>query len=328
MGCRIENWTPELRDGMAAFFSRVAYKRTIEWKEEIVLLSPAPAKPIKARFPDGTPVTIPADRDPRVVFADWLVRADNPWFAKNIANRVWAWLLSRGIIHEPDDIRPGNPASNPELLEVLSRELVLSDYDLRHLYRMILNSATYQRSPIPRSKHAEAEALFSHAIVRRHDAEVLIDALCYITGTTEKYESPVPEPFTFIPEDKRSIELTDGSITSPFLEMFGRPSRDTGLWSERNNRATDGQRLHLLNSNDIQRRIQRSWRLEKLLRSAGRDRQKSIRSVFLLILSRPPTEAETAALAKYATKARLQPYQVAGDLVWALINSKEFLYRH
>jgi hypothetical protein len=328
MGSRFESWPEERRDGMAAFFSRVAFKRSVEWKEVIVTMSPAPGGPVVAAFPDGTKVEIAPDVDPRRVFADWLVAPTNPWFAKTAVNRVWTWLMGRGIIHEPDDVRPDNPPSNPELLAILEKELVLSDFDLRHVYRLILNSATYQRSSIPRGKHDDAEALFAHAIVRRMDAEVLIDALCWITGSTEKYESPIPEPFTFVPEDNRSISLQDGSISSPFLELFGRPSRDTGLWSERDNEATAGQRLHLLNSSDIQRRIERSPVLLKAFREAGRNGDRVIDSVYLIVLSRPPTEAEMAVAKAYVRTSRLSPKQAADDLVWALINSKEFLYRH
>jgi len=328
LGVRAERWTAAQRKGLAAFFSRVAFKRTIEWKEEIVHSKPGVAGSIRAVFPDGAEVEIGPDQDPRRVFADWLVRPSNPWFTKAIVNRIWAWLMGRGIIHEPDDIRPDNPASNPELLAVLSRELVHSGYDLRHVFRLILNSSTYQQSPIPRSKHGEARALFAHYIVRRLDAEVLIDALCSITGTTEKYWSAVPEPFTFIPEDNRSIALADGSITSPFLEMFGRPARDTGLWSERNNRSTAAQRLHLLNSSDLQGRIERSWRLRAVLQRGRRDPGRAIRAVYLLILSRPPTTDEVAAVVKHGRTVRMNPKQLADDLVWALINSKEFLHAH
>jgi hypothetical protein len=328
LGVRSEGWPEARLKGLAAFFSRVAFKRTTEWKEEIVFSSPALAGPIRAVFPDGTEVEIPPDRDPRHVFAEWLVRPSNPWFTRNIVNRIWAWLMGRGVIHEPDDIRPDNAASNPELLAVLSKELVLSGYDLRHVYRMILNSSTYQQSPIPRSDHPEARAQFAHYIVRRLDAEVLIDALCSITGSTERYWSAVPEPFTFIPEDHRSIALADGSITSAFLEMFGRPARDTGLWSERNNRFTGAQRLHMLNSTDIQRRIERSWRLRATLATARRNPRRGIHAVYLLILSRPPTTAEVVAVEKYGRGARLNSKRLADDVVWALINSKEFLYAH
>jgi len=328
MGTRVETWSQEQRDTMAVFFSRVAFKRTKEWKEEIVHLDPTPVKAVRATLPDGTEVRLGPDQDPRQVFADWLIRAGNPWFAHNIANRVWAWLLGRGIVHEPDDFRRDNPPSNPELLDVLARELVLSGYDLKHLYRLILNSSTYQQSSIPRSRKPNAESLFAHYVVRRLDAEVLIDAICAITGSSERYVSPIPEPFTFIPEDNRSISLADGSITSSFLEMFGRPPRDTGLWEERNNGSTGAQRLYLLNSSDIQTRIERSWKLNAILQSNRRDSRRAISAIYVLILSRPPTDAEVAVVERYGRKSGVNPRQAAHDLVWALINSKEFLHAH
>jgi len=328
LGTRLESWPAERQAAFAAFFSRVAYKRTKEWKEEIVLLDPAPAGPLAARFPDGKAVTIDGGADPRRVFADWLIRGDNPWFAPVMANRVWTWLMGRGIVHEPDDFRPDNPPSNPALLALLSRELVRSGWDLRHLYRLILDSGIYQQSPVPVRADPRADALFAHYLPRRLDAEVLIDALCAITGTTEKYESPIPEPFTFVPEDDPTIALEDGSITSPFLEMFGRPPRDTGLWSERNNGVTDAQRLWLLNSSDLQVRIGRSPRLAVLLGRGAREPRRAIREIYLLVLSRPPTPAELEALTAYSRTAKVQGRQVVEDLVWALVNSKEFLYAH
>ena len=328
MGSRISSWPEERRSGLAAFFSRVAYKGTAEWKEEIVYLDPAPADPLDAVFPDGTRVRIMPGEDPRRVFADWLIAPDNPWFARNIVNRIWSWLLGRGIVHEPDDIRADNPPANAELLAYLEEELVKADYDLRHIYRLILNSGTYQQSSIPRSDHPEAEALFAHYQVRRLDAEVLIDALCWIGGDTESYTSAIPEPFTFIPDHQRSIALADGSITSQFLEMFGRPARDTGLESERNNQPTDAQRLHLLNSTHVQRKIGRSPLLRRVLARAGRNRRGMIQWLYLTLLSREPMESEVAAAQDYFETSKLGRQQASADLAWALINTKEFLYRH
>jgi hypothetical protein len=236
--------------------------------------------------------------------------------------------MGRGIIHEPDDVRPDNPASNPELLAFLQDELVDANYDLRHLYRLILNSRTYQQSSIPRTEHPESEALFAHYVVRRLDAEVLIDALCKITGSGESYSSAIPEPFTFIPEYHPTIALADGSITSQFLEMFGRPSRDTGLESERNNVPTAAQRLHLLNSSHIQLKITRGPRLAAILRQARGSQAEVIRTIYLTILSREPTPEEMATAEEYCRAPGLGLRQAAEDLAWALINSKEFLYRH
>jgi hypothetical protein len=328
MGVRLENWPEERRAGMEAFFSRVAYKKTAEWKEEIVYLDPNQTEPLKAVFPDGQTVQIQPGKDPRVAFADWLVTPENPWFERNIVNRIWAWLLGRGIIHEPDDIRPDNPAVHPQVLTYLEKELVRADYDLRRIYRLILNSRIYQQSSIPLSDHPDAEALFACYPVRRLEAEVLIDALCRISGTKESYSSPIPEPFTFIPEENRSIELADGSITSQFLEMFGRPARDTGLESERNNQPTDAQRLHLLNSTHIQNKIERSGRLSGLIKTAQGNRRELVAMIYLNILSRYPTQAELTAAVQYFQTKGINPRQATNDLAWALINTKEFLYRH
>jgi hypothetical protein len=327
MGVRPEGWPAERWSDMAAFFSQVGYKGTQEWKEEIVFFDPR--KPLSAAgavFPDGTRAAIAAGEDPRLVFADWLITPKNPWFTRNIVNRVWSWLVGRGIIHEPDDIRPTNPPSNPELLAYLEQELVAARYDLKHLYRVILNSKTYQLSCIPASKHPEAAALFAFYPVRRLEAEVLIDAICQVTGTTEQYSSPIPEPFTYIPDEHRSITLADASITSPFLEMFGRPPRDTGLESERNNNFTAAQRLHLLNSSHIQRKIDQGPGLAPLIGS-----RKNVREVaeelYLTILSRYPTRDELNGVAEYAVPGAWGR-KPARDVSWALLNSAEFLCRH
>ncbi|MBL7043237.1 MAG: DUF1553 domain-containing protein [Pirellulaceae bacterium] len=354
MGTRAEKWPKDRLSGMAAFFSKIEYKGTAEWKEQIVRFAPEKAEsgdengePAPAVFPDGTEARLSSDQDPRKALADWLITPENPWFTRNIANRVWSWLLGRGIIHEPDDIRPDNPPSNPELLAHLEKELIAADYDVKHLYRLILNSQTYQLSSIPGTETPEAAANFAYYPLRRLEAEVLIDALNQITGTTEKYTSPIPEPFTFIPEDQRSIALADGSITSSFLEMFGRPSRDTGLESERSNRPTANQWLHLLNSSHVQRKIEQGPNLQRLLvsRKSARD---SVTEIYLTVLSRFPTEEELKTVETYAQSDGASASEATGrkprrgstvrfsatgreamvDLVWALINSAEFLHRH
>ncbi len=326
MGTRAETWPKPQLAGMAAFFSRLGFKSTGEWKEEIVHFdTTTPVRP--ATFPDGTPAHISPEQDPRVVFANWLLAPGNPWFARNMANRIWSWLLGRGIVHEPDDIRPDNPPRVPELLQLLERELVAGRYDLKRVFRLILNSGAYQLSCIPRTRHPDAEANFAHYRVRRLEAEVLIDALCQITGTTEKYSSPIPEPFTFIPEEQRSIALADGSITSSFLEMFGRPARDTGLESERNNRPSPAQRLHLLNSSHIQRKIEQGVKLRALLQLRGAPGEV-ISNLYLTILSRFPTAQELRTIAQYTQPAAGKARESLLDVTWALINSAEFLCRH
>ena len=334
MGQRTEAWPAEQLDGMARFFAHLGYKNTSEWKEEIVFFDPFKTDgdgkttlPCKAVFPDGTQVRLTKDRDPRVVFAEWLLQSENPWLAKVAVNRIWFWLLGRGIVHEPDDFRSDNPASNPELLAHLERELIASNYNVKHIYRLILTSATYQLSSIPKSDKPEAEAHFAFYPVRRLDAEVLTDALCQITGTTEEYWSPIPEPFSIIPEDQRSIALADGSITSSFLEMFGRPPRDTGLLSERNNRPTASQRLHLLNSSHIRKKIDQIPRDLQRARARGKPGEV-VAGLYLKVLSRFPTPEELESVGEYSRTDGVNQREVFVDLAWALVNSPEFQYRH
>jgi len=329
MGARAEKWPKERLAGMAAFFSKVRFKETGEWKEEIVYFDPAlrPAGAGAAIFPDGTPARLAPGQDPREVFAQWLTAPGNPWFARAIVNRVWSWLLGRGIIHEPDDIRDDNPPENAELLGYLERELTSSHYDLKHIYRLILNSTTYQLSSIPPANHPDAAMHFAAYPLRRLDAEVLADALCQVTGTTETYSSSIPEPYTFMPDDQRSISLPDGSISSSFLELFGRPPRDTGLESERNNRTNDAQRLHMLNSSHVQRKIQQGPKLAALMRDF-RTPQELVRQVYLTILSRYPTDEEWKAVAAHAQSGAARGQAAIVDLESALVNSAEFEFRH
>jgi hypothetical protein len=334
MGARADKWPAERLTAMSAFFSQVGYKSTQEWKEEIVFFDPnkTPARstagsPRTATLPDGTTVKIPPDQDPREVFAAWLITPNNPWFTRNIANRVWSWLLGRGVIHEPDDIRPDNPPSNPELLALLEHEIVGAHYDLKHLYRLILNSATYQLAATAADPRPEGDVNFSHYLARPIDAEVLIDAIDQITGASEPYSSAIPEPFTFTPLDQRAIALADGSITSTFLVTFGRPARDTGLESERNSRPTAAERLALLNSSNIQRKIDQSLKLQALI-AARVDLRQAIANLYLTILSRFPTDDEVKVASAYAQTAGGNRRVAGLDLAWALINSEEFLYRH
>jgi hypothetical protein len=150
---------------------------------------------------------------------------------------------------------------------------------------------------------------------------VLLDALCQVTGTMESYSSMIPEPFTFIPEKQRSIMLPDGSITSSVLEMFGRPPRDTGLESERNNRFTAAQALHLLNSTHILKKIREGPKIQDLLTST--DSEQLADTLYMTILSRPPTPDEQADAGW-----QVNSHRGAENLVWALFNSEEFLFRH
>ncbi len=344
MGCRSDTWLSETQTQMAEFFSDIRYQKTGEWKEEIVYVDlfsmSTDRRPKLLTLPDGTSENVLLHMDARSVFVDWLIHRDNPWFARNAVNRIWHQLFGAGIIQEPDDIRSDNPPVNEELLALLEKEFVESGYDLRHIYRVILSSATYQRSSIPETDTPEAEGLFAHYPLRRLDAETLIDALCSITGTTEQYWSMIPEPFSFMPVENGSVTLADGSITSPFLEKFGRPPRDTGLASERNNEISASQMLHLLNSSHIREKLEslafdtRSFRQggprEERRRRDTTNRQSghSVDDLYYGILSRPPTDEELAAIRDYSQSAEAKGQEVIIDIAWALINSPEFLYKH
>jgi len=329
MASRLEKWPAEDQANFVKFFSAVGFKSTAEWKEEIVFFDAAKVGEggTQATLPDGTKVKLTAERDPRVVFTDWLLAKDNPRFAEAIANRAWFWLMGRGIVHEPDDMRRDNPPANPQLLRYLANELATSKYDMKALLRVILNSRTYQLSCVPRTKGALAESQFASYPLRRLEAEVLIDAINQITGSTEKYWSPIPEPFSYIPPEQRSINLADASISSSFLDLFARSTRDQGTELERNHRPTPAQRLHMLNSSHIQKKIERSTKLGELFRSRKEPRE-TVRDVYLTILSREPTRSEMQVLAKYVEEHKDTPKENIIDVVWALLNSDEFIYRH
>lgn len=362
MGARVHTWPEDRRAGMAVFFSQVGYKPTSEWKEEIVFWDPlnstaAPGSiapgvdavarsvtvtnqipqalaeplsengPLATVFPDGTRTTIPPHRDPREVFADWLIRPENPWCTKAIVNRTWAWAMGRGIIHESDDIREDNPPSNPELLAYLEQELVSNGYDLKHLKRLIFTSTSYQFSSIPRFKGEVAIANFASYQMRRVEAEVLIDALNEITGSSDLYTSAVPEPFTYIPNSMSAVELADGSITSSFLTLFGRSARATGMENERVSELASPQWLHMLNSATIQNKLQSGPKLAAIL-SSGSKPNEIAEQLYLTILSRFPTDADVKAAEEYAKTGVAKGRDVWVDLAWALINSPEFLLRH
>ncbi len=328
LGQRAGKWPAQKLDEMAGFFSSIGYKSTGAWKEEIVYFDqPAQTPPGALTFPDGTQVRLTAGQDPREAFAKWLTGPGKPLLARAVVNRVWAWLLGRGIVHEADDIGEANPPANPELLAYLEKELIGARFDLKHIYRLILNSSTYQLSAIPASDHPEAAAHFAYYPVRRLEAEVLADALCQITGTSEQYQSAIPEPYTMAPEGTRSVALPDGSITSSFLDLFGRPARDTGFESERNNRITAAQRLHMLNSSHVQRKIENGPALRKLMQGAGGPLEL-IDSLYLIVLSRKPSQQELREIAAYSKGPTGRRREAVVDLVWALMNSTEFLYRH
>ncbi len=229
-------------------------------------------------------------------------------------------------MHEADDLRPSNPPSNPQLLDYLARELVDHKYDMKHIYRLILNSRTYQLSSQGNDANRNDAAFFSHYVVKRLPAEQLLDALLQAGETTETFSSIIPEPYTRL-IDFRAVQLTDGSVGNPFLELFGRPPRDTPYESERCSQISMRQTLTLFNSSDIDRKVNNSARLKRLIQEKKTDAQV-IEELYLAALSRFPTPDELQKVGQYLGKDPKARMQAAQDLLWAIFNTREFLFNH
>ncbi len=331
-----EPWTTSTNLGLGAFFAKVAYKPSNEWKEEIVytnpkgvLKDPVSRQAVAPAALDGTSPAVDAIDDPRSALAAWVTSNENPHFARNIVNRVWFWLMGRGIVQPPDDLRLTNPPSNPELLDFLAAELVDHSYDLRHIFRLILLSRTYQLDSRPTEQNAWDTTLFSHRLPRRLGAEQLLDAITQITGVPDRFSSRIPEPFTYLPDDIRATQLTDGNIEEApfaFLELFGRPSRDTAYEDDRCLEPSLRQALYFANSEHLEGKITASPFLKEVLES-GRNDAEIVEQLYLIMFSRFPSDEElratTAHLAREGPKGRTQALR---DLVWALTNTKEFRF--
>ena len=328
MGIRLENWPDSMTKKMTPFFSRLCYKGTKEWKEEIIYNDPVATDDFQATLPDGTIITVRAGDDPREIFAKWLFSVKNRFVASTVVNRIWFWLMGSGIYAELDDVRQTSKPINPELLKYLQDELVKSNWDIKELIKLIVSSQTYQQSSVTDGETEKASKYFGCYTVRRVDAEVLSDMLDEDFGGSGGYDSKIPEPFTFVPSYQRAVQLEDGSITNSFLEMFGRPARDTGFMNERDYKPAEPQSLYMLNSNDIKNKIERSWKLKGLLKRAGKDNRRLINGLYIEILNRYPDSQELETATEYFTTSGLKSNQAANDIAWALVNSKEYLYKH
>lgn len=311
------------------FFGQIRYKSTNEWKEEILYLDidqPAPLQPVA--LPDLQCVKLRTGDDFRKPYVEWLTSTRNPMFARAIVNRVWYWIMGRGIVHECDDMRADNLAVNPPLLDFLASELVDNGYDLRHIFRIILSSDTFARSSIPQAETEDRGAeLFAYYQTQRLGSETLIDAVYDLTGVPNRYFSRAPEPFTNYPDDIRAAQICDGTVTTSQLELFGRPSRDTSVESDRSNALNSKQVLFMINSSAIEDKIDKSPILERVVEETSGDKTAIIRDLYLRTISRLPTPAEQKKLSDYAAHI-YNPMQFAQSLMWALINSDEFLFLH
>ena len=340
MGLRTSRLSADDRAKFAAFFSRIKFKSTDEWKEEIVFTDPDAIR-VSARTPDGKTFEIDSPAtDPRAVFADWLTARGNPFFARAFVNRVWYWLLGSGLVNPADDLPlpPGfwskvsgafsSADDNEKILDFLAEEFERSGYDIRALFSLILNSRAYAADwkTLP-DQQERAEKYFAVYKMRRLESEFLVDAWSQVLNAHEKYSSVIPEPFTFLPAGTPAVTIADGSITSRTLDNFGKPPRDTGTLEERNNRITPAQRLFLLNSNWIyQRTLQLPGRMFRNRRLSDASR---IEELYLAILSRRPTPDEKKRVLAYRKSLpRKFQWRIWADLAWALLNTQEFLYHH
>ncbi len=328
-----DSWSTADNLGFAAFFAGIKFKPTQEWKEEIVMADPEPifrnpktADIILPRIPgEAMPVASSPTESRRAQLAHWLTAPANPWFARSIVNRVWYWLMGRGIVEEPDDMRATNPPVNSALLDYLAKDFTAHGSDIRRLTRTILNSRVYQLSSTPTRWNAADTALFSHYTVKRLAAEPMLDAINQLTGASDDFSSIIPEPFTHMPAGSRAVQITDGSIETAFLGLFGRPARDMAYESDRCSRATARQAMVLLNSQEIESKIASGTRVKRLT-EPGRADGAVVEEIYLSALSRLPSASEKqVALAHMArhTAARAEAIQ---DLVWAIINTREFLF--
>jgi hypothetical protein len=277
------------------------------------------------------PVTVAPDQDSREVVMAWLRSANNPFFARAIVNRVWAHYFGRGIIDPPDHLSPLNPPSHPELLDALAKGFIENKYDLKWLHRTILNSRTYQQSARTNATNRTDTVNYASAYLRRLPAEVLVDALNHATGGTETYP-----PELFLPAGAKAVEVAGGtggersraSVQYPF-QIFGRPMRnpDVQCDCERDGKPTIVQTLYLANHPAVHQKIaDPKGRLAQVLKAVADD-EKRVEELFLWVLSRLPTDEERRDCLKYVKDAPT-PQRGYEDLMWALLNTREFLLNH
>ncbi len=323
-----DRWTQQDYHGMRAFFESVSTKSY--GKNRLALTARGNQSVTHPRtekivhpYALGTqmPDTFDYEQaDRRQPLADWMTDAANPWFAKNLANRVWAHFLGRGLVEPIDDVRATNPPTNPELLDLLTAHLVANEYDVKALIRFIMASRTYQLSSQPLPTNEMDEANFARALFRRLPAEVLLDAICDITD--------VPEKFPGFPLGQRAVQLWDSQSQHYFLKLFGRPSRTTPCTCERATGASISQALHLMNSPGLQHKLaHQNGRLSQLVRSTP-ENDRLIEELYLTAYARFPTPEETASALDYFAQISPDRQTAAEDLLWSLLNTTEFIFNH
>ena len=310
------------------FFSQVKFKGTKEWKEEILYIDiDVPAPRYSARL-GGKVISLEPGEDFRIPFAGWLSAPDNRELARCYANRLWSWLMGKGIIDPVDDLKEGAEPSNKALLDYLADSFMASGFNVRALAREILLSDAFATSTISNDSNRGDVTLFSHYLHTRLGAEQICDAICDVTEVPDQYSSRAPEPFTNFPAGTRANQVCDGTITTSQLDIFGRPSRDVALESSRDNSVNSKQILFLLNSSAVQDKLRRSPYLDRM--ASCEDVKALAADIYIRVLSREATPAELDAVDAWASRIRGdgRVRRIGESLIWALINTDEFLFQN
>jgi hypothetical protein len=319
-----DRWTMDDYYSFAAFFAQIGDKLGEDPRERIVfnrgngeVKHPVNGRAMPPKFLGGDTPDI-AGRDRRAVLADWLTSQENPYFATNLANIVWAHFFGRGIIHEVDDVRVSNPPTNAELLAELGRRFAASQYDFKQLVRDICTSRTYQLSSATHDSNAGDEQNFSHSAVRRVRAEVLLDIITEVTETKNKFPA--------LPLGARAVQVADGNTTNYFLTTFGRATRESVCECAVKMEPNLSQALHLLNGDTVHNRIRDGKVIERRL-AEKKSSEEIINELYVRSVTRHPTDDERGAFAA-ALEKEPDPKKELEDIYWALLNSREFLFNH
>jgi hypothetical protein len=331
-----EKWSQDDYWGLAAFFGRVGRKNQMilgngndQIQRLVVFNKPngnvtnkRTNQPAKIQPLDGEPMEVGGDEDPRQKLVDWMAGPKNPFFARAVANRYWAHFFGRGIVDPIDDMRVTNPPSNPELLDALAKELVDHQFSLKHLIKVIVKSRTYQLSSVPNDFNKHDKQAFARFYPRRMSAEVLFDAVNQVTGAKAAFGGLPGDKFA----PNRAIMLPDESFPSYFLDVFGRPQRISACECERVSEANLAQALHLLNSQEIQDKLTRPGGRADVLAKDTRPDAEKVDELFMWAFARQPSAEHRAKALEHIERNAANKKLAYENLIWALINTKEFVF--
>jgi hypothetical protein len=321
-----ERWSQDDYYGLSGFFTRLGRKSFGEPPPYYAAGSvttgekdPRTGKTPEPKYPDGPAAKFAPEEDPRHALVDWMAKPDNPFFAKALVNRLWGHFLGRGLYHEVDDMRDSNPPSNPELLDALAQDFIKHKFDMKYVIRTVLNSRVYQLSSEPTPDNKMDRQNFARYYARRMLAEVLFDAVNQATGTKAS--------FAGVAAGARAVDLPHEGFGSYFLDTFDRPRRVTGCECERSSGATLAQVLLLANSEEVENRLRSGDGLVAKLVKAKKTTPDVVEELYLTAYARRPTKAELEKAQAYVEKS---PNQQQGleDVLWVILNSKEFMFNH